>query len=78
MLTADDNARLGNALAALIRAKRERGVDWMIHSSWCSDELVLIALVRRREDRVRLHALGTPHVGEPVEVLEWAAAEAGR
>ena len=56
-------------LDRLHAAKVRDGVDWSLFSSWCSDQPLVIAIVRRRGAR-----LGQPIVGRDLhETLELAA-----
>ena len=70
--------RLLCASAGTIRrleiAKRERGADWVLHSSWCSNDPIFVARVRLNGEG----GPGTPRVGTLTDVLAWAAAEAER
>lgn len=63
-------------LDRLHQAKVRDGTDWLIHSSWASDQPLVIAIVRRRGAR-----LGHPICGRDMyETLERATrmAEAGK
>lgn len=62
---------MGRALAALEAAKAAGAADFTLSSSWCSDQLVFVALVRPRGAR-----LGQPIVGDLMSVLERAALRA--
>lgn len=62
--------RLGFALARLERAKCCRGFDWVLHSSWCSDQEVFVAITRNTRCE---KALGTPVCGDLESVLRQAA-----
>lgn len=66
---------LGASLWRLARAKEQRGSDVTITSSWCSDQSVWVARVRRKGQHA--HAAKT-RVGPIAEVLAWAAEEAER
>lgn len=59
---------MGRALATLEAAKAAGTADFTLSSSWCSDQLVFVALVRARGAR-----LGQPLVGGLADVLERAA-----
>jgi prepilin-type N-terminal cleavage/methylation domain-containing protein len=57
------DAELGRQLRLLHEAKLAHGIDWMLHSSWCSDGPAVIALVRHKGDK----ALGQPVKDSTVE-----------
>ena len=68
-----DALRIGLAFARLLAAKRERGADVMVHTSWTSDQPLIVALVRRHGRA----PLGRPFVGvDAAETLEKAADHA--
>ncbi len=61
--------RVGRALLDLHDLKREQGLDWCAHSSWCSDQPVVVVLVRPGEwgEAEAKKPLGIPLVGSDVE-----------
>lgn len=79
---ATPTVRAGRAFEALLAAKRDRGVDFCIHTSWCSDFPHTIVLVRPapwsmligEPALARSAPLGRPVVDEdPIRALERAA-----
>lgn len=74
-MTGTTSLDLGASLWRLAKAKEQRGADWTLTSSWCSDQQVFVARVRTRGQHA--HAARTK-VGPLADVLAWAAAEAER
>ena len=65
---------LGRALVALVAAKRERGIDWQLNSSWASDQDLAICRLRGKKEA----GAGRVKVGTIERVLEWARDELRR
>lgn len=63
--------RVGRALLQLQELKREQGIDWCLHSSWTSDQAVVIALVRPGDwgELGAKKPLGKPVVAGDVEAV---------
>lgn len=62
--------RAGRALRRLHEAKRMHGLDWCAHSSWCSDQSLVVILVRAPGVK--------PAVGSPLLELKGEVGEALR
>lgn len=56
-------------LESLRRAKVERGYDWYVSTSWCSDQPVFVLILRKPGAKI-----GQPIVGALESVLERAVA----
>lgn len=61
--------RAGRALRRLHEAKKREGLDFSLGTSWCSDEPLMVVILRRRSAKVGQPVLG-PDPGQALRKAE--------